>query len=153
MPDDCWYVCGAKGYNVINETGNGEGQTALMFACGESVSDVRAHLQGVIAKRCPLPPIGKSPPEEVAAHPADVIRLYNALRQADAAATAAQREIAIRDAVQSMQERNITEDSAVTTICCGTYEVAAKFGDPATSRDFARLKCETEFISTAPADH
>jgi hypothetical protein len=135
--------CGGHGYQVVGETGDNEPHRALIFTCGLSPKEIRSNLESGIDRRCPK--AEKDSHFDLAtAKPVtrELAEAYEALRSADEVATAAQREIALRDAVEAIQNGKSTQEYAVAAICCSMDDVAAKYSEPGTDKDFARLMCE-----------
>jgi hypothetical protein len=81
----------------------------------------------VIAATIRLRPLAK---DQSTAESTERNEVYKALRNADTAATTAQRELAIRNSVVSIQSGGGTPESEALRICCSTYEFALKYSHP-----------------------
>jgi hypothetical protein len=146
-------LCAGNGYNVVDQTGDSEPHRSMILTCGLSPKDIRSDIESGLDQRCPIrSPTHKSEPFDLTtAKPVTQLdQVYDALRSADAEATAAQREIAIRDAVASIQNGTSTQDAAVIDICCSTYEIASRYRKPGMGKDAVRLTCEVELKNGTP---
>lgn len=139
-------ACGSKGFEVVNQSEDGDlAHRALMVTCGESAKEIRSRLEAAVLRLCPATDKSSGNQFVVNGKPVkpEMAEVYGALIRADAAATAAKRELALRDGVDAIQSGKSGLAPTAATVCCSDYEVISRFSKPGMDPEFAKLSCET----------
>ena len=114
----------------------------MVVTCGNPESGIRSQLETETGQQCHLATALAK--DQSTAESTERKEVCKALRNADTAATTAQRELAIRNSVVSIQSGSATPESEALRICCSTYEFALKYSHPGADPEFAALACEAQ---------